>query len=199
MRELQPVDTTAPTQHVQVLIAGVGNVFLRDDGFGSEVARRLADVPLPDEARVCDYGIGGVHLAYDLLEGYETLILIDTTSQGGEPGDVYVIDVDHEQLRADSAIDVHSMDPAAMFATLQTLGGTAPPTMMVGCEPADMSEGMGLTEPVEAAVDVAVDAVVGLVEGLLPPGDGAGAEVVDPRARDTDLEPSDRRDDREEG
>ena len=56
----------------RMMIAGVGNIFLGDDGFGVEVARRLADACLPDWVRVADYGISGMHLAYDLAEGFET-------------------------------------------------------------------------------------------------------------------------------
>lgn len=211
MREPRRTDTRAPTDQIRVLVAGVGNVFLRDDGFGSEVARRLTETSMPEGARVCDYGIGGIHLAYDLLEGYETLVLIDTTSRGGEPGEVYVIDVDHGDLEGTgTAFDGHSMDPAATFATLRTLGGTPPPTMMVACEPADTSDGMGLTEPVEAAVDVAVEVVHELLEDLLAEeeGDGepeaavsAAPESGDPGrgAYNTTSRPPDRRADGEEG
>ena len=78
----------------RMLIAGVGNIFLGDDGFGTEVANRLATAGLPDWVRVADYGISGMHLAYDLAEGFETTILVDATPRGGNPGTVYVMELD---------------------------------------------------------------------------------------------------------
>ena len=81
----------------RMLVAGVGNIFLGDDGFGVEVARRLATEDLPEWVRVADYGISGMHLAYDLANGYETTILIDATARGDDPGTVYVIELDHSQ------------------------------------------------------------------------------------------------------
>jgi hydrogenase maturation protease len=151
---------TSPTS---VLVAGVGNLFLGDDAFGSELARRLARDAWPEGVRVVDYGIGGVHLAYDLVDGCDLLVLIDTTSQGGEPGDVYVIEVDDEAR--DRGLDAHSMDPTAVFASVETLGGTVPRTLLVGCEPETVEEGIGLSPRVAAALDVAASAVRDIVAG----------------------------------
>jgi len=80
--------TEAAVRKGRVLIACVGNIFLGDDGFGCEVARRLAGQPLPAGVRLVDYGTGGMHLAYDLADGYETTILVDAAPRGGEPGTV---------------------------------------------------------------------------------------------------------------
>ena len=142
----------------KVLVAGVGNIFLRDDGFGSEVTRRLATRLLPDDVRVVDYGIGGIHLAYDLLAGVDQLVLVDALPRGVAPGTVSLLEVDaDEDLR--STVDSHAMDPATVFASLRGLGGVPPPTVVVGCEPADVSEGMGLSPRVAAAVDPTVEQV----------------------------------------
>ena len=97
----------------RMLVAGVGNIFLGDDGFGVEVARRLATEDLPEWVRVADYGISGMHLAYDLANGYETTILIDATSRGDEPGTIYVIELDHSQLPGATA----DSPPAASSST----------------------------------------------------------------------------------
>jgi hydrogenase maturation protease len=114
---------------------------------------------LPDGVRVVDYGIGGIHLACELLNGYDALVLVDTVSRDGAPGDVYVIEVDAG--RVDNAqLDAHSMDPATVFASLRAPGGEPPPSVLVGCEPADLGEGIGLSPAVAAAVDVAVQAVM---------------------------------------
>lgn len=147
----------------QILVAGVGNIFLGDDAFGSETARRLErGAPLPDGVRVVDYGIGGVHLAYDLLGGVDLLVLIDAVEHDRPPGTVSVIEVDPEDVGS-APLDSHSMDPAAVLANVRRMGGTIPRTLIVACEPADSSERLGLTEVVEAAVEPALTSIRELV------------------------------------
>jgi hydrogenase maturation protease len=146
----------------RVLVAGVGNVFLGDDGFGPEAARRLAAGPLPAGVRVVDYGIRGMHLAYDLLEGYDLLVLLDAAPRGGRPGDVVLLEVGEADLGSGD-FDAHGMEPTSVLASLGALGGRLPRTLVVGCEPADTAEGMGLSPPVQAAVDGAVEMVTGLL------------------------------------
>ncbi len=146
----------------RVLVAGVGNLFLGDDGFGPEVARRLAGQPLPAGVRVVDYGIRGMHLAYDLLDGYDELVILDAAPRGGRPGDVVVLEVGEGDFGAGD-FDGHGMEPTAMLSSLGSLGGRLPRTYVVGCEPADTDEGIGLSAPVAAAVDPAVDAVLRLL------------------------------------
>jgi hydrogenase maturation protease len=152
----------------RLLVAGVGNVFLGDDGFGVEVARRLAGEDLPEWVRVGDFGIRGVHLAYELLEGYETAILVDASPRGEAPGTVYVIEPDmggQPQAAAPGGVlvDGHGMEPDAVFALLKALGGETPRMLVVGCEPAEVSERMGLSPPVAGAVDRAVAVVRELI------------------------------------
>ncbi|OQO89850.1 hydrogenase maturation protease [Saccharomonospora piscinae] len=147
-----------------VLIAGIGNVFHGDDGFGVEVVNRLSTRDLPPEAVVADYGIRGVHLAYELLDGgYATTIFVDATRRGGDPGTLYVLDADPatdiaapEHSDEGPVIDAHGMHPAAVLALLRRLGGTPGRVFVVGCEPLTLAEGMGLSAPVAAAVDEAV-------------------------------------------
>ncbi|MEV0900557.1 hydrogenase maturation protease [Actinoplanes sp. NPDC049802] len=146
-----------------ILIAGIGNVFLGDDGFGPEVARRLAaGAPLPDGTRVADYGIRGLHLAHDLLAGYDTLILIDALPGDGTPGRVEVLEVDPSGAGA-GELDGHGMDPLAVLAAVARLGGTLPVTYVVGCRIGAVDEGIGLSAPVRAAVPEAVAAVHALL------------------------------------
>lgn len=166
----------APTEQRRVLVAGVGNIFLGDDGFGSEVARRLAGVDLPAGVRVVDYGIGGVHLAYELLDGYDQLILVDTVPTGNAPGALTVTEITEDDIGV-AGFDAHAMDPGAVLANLRRLGGTLPPTLLVGCRPASVAEAMGLSEPVRAAVDPAIEVVTGLVTGA--------AATARPRGRST--------------
>lgn len=144
-----------------ILVAGIGNIFFRDDGFGPEVVRQLAG-EVADDVRVVDYGIRGMHLAYDLLDGVGTLVLVDTVPGPGEPGTISVREVGPEDLGG-APLDAHGMSPVAVLANLDTLGGRLPPTFVVGCVPEDLSEGIGLSECVSAVVDAAVSTVRGLV------------------------------------
>ena len=146
----------------RVLVAGIGNIFLSDDGFGSEAARQVSVTPLPTCVSVIDYGIRGMHLAYDLLDGYEALIILDAAPRGGRPGDVVVIEVGPGDL-GHGQLDAHGMEPTAVLASLGSLGGSLPRTFVVGCEPADVSEGMGLSPPVAAAAARTADIVTTLL------------------------------------
>ena len=148
---------------MKVMIAGVGNIFLSDDGFGSEVARRLERTPMPEGVRVKDYGISGVHLAFDLAEGYDLLVLIDALPGDDEPGTINLMEVGLDDIEG-GVLDAHGMDPGSMLASLKTLGGAFPRTLLVGCQPATVEEGMGLSPEVEASVEVAASKVVELVE-----------------------------------
>ena len=147
----------------KVLVAGVGNIFLGDDGFGSEVARRLAGEPFPATVRVEDFGIRGVHLAYELLEGYDTAIIVDATQRGGAPGTIYVIEPDPDDPPEPTPLDGHSLAPGEVLARLSALGGEVGQVLVVGCEPETVDERMGLSPPVAGAVDEAVRVVRRLV------------------------------------
>jgi hydrogenase maturation protease len=158
----------------RVLVAGIGNVFRTDDGFGPEVARRLAALPCPDGVRVVDYGIRGMHLAYDLLDPWDALVLVDALPDRGNPGDVVVLEIGDEHLGVGARVDAHGMDPATVLATLAALGGRRPPrTLLVGCRVADTGDGMGLTPAVDAAVDAAVGTVRTVLTRLLRPAEVA--------------------------
>ena len=150
----------------RILVAGIGNIFLGDDGFGSEVVRHAAIPPSDPSVRVIDYGIRGMHLAYDLLEEWDTLVLVDAVPSRGSPGRLHVFQADHESQPAPPGLDAHSMDPAAVFASLRALGGSPPYTVVVGCEAGSVEEGIGLTEPVAKAVPRAVRAVEDIVAAL---------------------------------
>ena len=156
------------TAEGRILVAGIGNVFRTDDGFGSEVARRLAGLSWPEGVRVVDYGIRGMHLAYDLLDPWDVVILIDALPDRGAVGSVDVVRVGPEDVAGGSHVDAHGMDPATVLASLAALGGSLPPSsLVVGCQVVDTRDGMGLTAPVMAAVKEAVRTVRTLVTGRL--------------------------------
>lgn len=147
-----------PGSNIRVLVAGVGNIFLGDDGFGVEVVRRLSATPLPEWVAVRDFGIRGLHLAYELLENeYELTILVDAMSRGNAPGTVLLLEPDLEALEAEppGLADAHGMTPAEVFRLLRSIGGKARRVLVVGCEPENLDEGMELSPPVAAAVDEA--------------------------------------------
>ena len=160
----------------RILVAGVGNVFLRDDAFGGEVVRLLAERPQPPGVKVRDFGISGVHLVYELLNGYDLFILVDAAPRGEVPGTVSVLEVDLPDPQAQPVIDAHSLTPDAIFGLLSALGGHPGRSLVVACEPAEVDEGMGLTDPVRAALPHAVRAVE---EILTKEGGAQNAEQAD--------------------
>jgi hydrogenase maturation protease len=166
----------------RMLIAGVGNIFLGDDGFGVEVAGRLATAGLPDWVTVADYGISGMHLAYDLAEGFETTILVDAAPRGERPGTVYVMELqatrDQAPDRGIPLLDAHGMQPDVVFGMLDLLGADAGRVLLVGCEPASTEPGMELSAPVAAAVDEAVRIVRDLVRTAEASGSDSGTRAV---------------------
>jgi hydrogenase maturation protease len=152
---------------VKILVAGVGNVFLGDDGFGVAVARHLARTRLPEGVVVTDFGIRGVHLAYELAGGgHDSAILVDAVSRGGPPGTLYVLRPSPDD-DAGAFVDAHDMAPDAVLAFAATLGARTRQVLLVGCEAADVSPGMELSRPVAEAVGRAADLVLDLVLELV--------------------------------
>jgi hydrogenase maturation protease len=172
----------------RALVAGVGNIFLGDDGFGVEVAVRLARRTMPEGVEVADFGIRGVHLAYELLDGCELLVLVDAAARGLDPGTVSVIEVDPTVPEgtpeggpgiASAPMDAHGLEPHAVLALLASLGGSVGRVLVVACEPAETAEGIGLSPKVEAAVDDAVAAVERILDTQLRARPGPAASTKD--------------------
>jgi hydrogenase maturation protease len=156
----------------KILVAGIGNIFLGDDAFGSEVARRLMVERLPPEVRVIDFGIRTYDLAYAIMDGYDVTILIDITAQGQAPGTVYLIEPDLNQLEQLDAnlADAHSMNPARVLQMLRRFGSSPGKLYLIGCEPAilEVEDGhIGMSETVEKSVPQAIEWVKTLVHDLL--------------------------------
>ena len=164
----------------RILVAGVGNVFLRDDAFGVEVVRLLAERPQPPGVQIRDYGIRGVHLVYELLDGYELFVLVDAAPRGQAPGTVSVLEVELPSPEAQPVIDAHSLTPDAIFGLLSSLGGHPGRNLVVACEPAEVDAGMGLSDPVREALPHAVRAV----EEILAQATGAGPQADGQEAAD---------------
>ena len=154
-----------------ILVAAVGNLWLGDDGFAGEVAKRLRERELSDDVAVADFGTGGLDLAYEVMRGYDALVLVDVSRRGGEPGTLYVMEVDPATIETgieDGAqIDPHGMDPETVLRFVKATGGWPGQVVVIACEPEQVEEvGIGLTSSVAAAVDDAVALVVQTVEEL---------------------------------
>jgi hydrogenase maturation protease len=154
-----------------ILVAGIGNIFLGDDAFGCEVVRRLSGRRWPDNVRVVDFGIRGFDLAYALLDGYDVTIFVDATPRGQEPGTLYTIEPEVDEIESidgqGAMVETHGMNPMRVLSMVKTMGGKFKKILLVGCEPATFGpdEGqMGLSQPVEASVDQAVSVVAALVD-----------------------------------
>jgi hydrogenase maturation protease len=154
-----------------ILIAGIGNIFLGDDAFGCEVVKRLSARSWPDNVRVVDFGIRGFDLAYALLDGYDVTIFVDATPRGEEPGTLYTIEPGVDEIESidgrGAMVETHGMNPMKVLSMVKSMGGQFKRILLVGCEPETFGpeEGqMGLSAPVEAAVDQAVRIVESLVE-----------------------------------
>jgi hydrogenase maturation protease len=159
-------------QQARILIAGIGNIFLGDDGFGVEVVRHLADRMSSGAVRVVDFGIRGLDLVYALQDGYETTILIDAYPHGQAPGTVSVVELDANEAAdsSDNFVEPHSMHPMNVLRMARSMYGPLKRVLLIGCEPATLGgdEGhMGLSKPVEAAVTEAVKATECLVKRIL--------------------------------
>ena len=167
----------------RILVAGIGNIFLGDDAFGVEVARRLSTRELPQAVKVTDFGIRGYDLAYALLDGYDTTILVDACPRREPAGTLYVIEPDLKDLggldEQQGAVEAHSMNTLNVLR-LATAMGPIKRVLLVGCEPATLGpeEGkMGLSEPIEAVVDEAVRMVESLIEKILS-GDNSATSTL---------------------
>ncbi len=146
----------------RILIAGVGNAWLRDDGFGGEVARRLERCPLPEGVAVMDAGTGGLDLAYEVMRGYDALVMLDVSRQGGEPGTLYVMEVQEESVGGKiddgEVINPHGMDPQTVLRFVRSIGAWPGRVVVIACEPADVGQlGFGLSPDVGSAVERAVE------------------------------------------
>jgi len=161
------------TRPKQILIAGIGNTWQMDDGFGSEVARRLESRELPDGVAVIDFGTGGLDLAYQVMYGYDALLMVDISRQGGAPGTLYVMEVDEDEVESGAVEDgevlnPHGMDPATVLRFIKLTGGWPGKVVIVACEPETIEQmGVGFSKVVEEAVDRAVDLVLETANELL--------------------------------
>jgi hydrogenase maturation protease len=164
-----------------ILVAGVGNSWLRDDGFGSVVARRLSEREMPENVSVMDAGTGGLDLAYEVMRGYDALVILDVSKQGGEPGTLYVMEPDEDEVQGGiedgEVINPHAMDPQTVLRFVKSVGAWPGRVVVIACEPADVEEmGWGLSDSVSEAVERAIDLVIDTIAELRSGAPAAPAE-----------------------
>jgi hydrogenase maturation protease len=160
----------------RILIAGIGDLFHGDAGFGVEVARRLETYPLPNGVAVEDVGIRSLHLAYAMLDRPDLLLVIDAVRRGGAPGTIYLMDVSALASATPRELsETHGMSITTVVTAAWTLGGKSPPILLVGCEPEFVGERMGLSAVVKGAVANAEDLIRGTIARWL--GSGAGQPI----------------------
>ncbi|HEX2054696.1 MAG TPA: hydrogenase maturation protease [Actinomycetota bacterium] len=155
----------------RILVAGIGNIWMKDDGFGGAVAKKLNEGSLPKGVTVTDFGIGGLDLAYELQGGFAALVLIDISRQGGEPGTLYVMEVDEDEIEGDiqdgMMMDPHGMDPQTVLRFIKSTGAWPGKVVIIACEPKEVGDfGLGLSPEIEAAVDRAVSLVLETITEL---------------------------------
>jgi hydrogenase maturation protease len=164
------VENPALSLHPRILVAGVGNIFLGDDAFGVEVARRLAGRPQREGVCTADFGIRGLDLAYTLLEDFAAVVIIDAMPRGNAPGTLYVLEPELDSTGAEfpsPALAGHSLDPIRVLNLVEALGGRLPKLFVVGCEPRPVDESADFATEMSPAVRDAIDEAVPLVESLV--------------------------------
>jgi hydrogenase maturation protease len=155
----------------QILVAGIGNAWMKDDGFGSEVIKVLSQRAMPDGVSVVDFGTGGLDLAYEVMRGYDGLILVDISRQGEPPGTLYVMEADAADVDGSiedgQALDPHGMDPETVLRFVKSVGGWPGRVLVVACEPEQIEDfGVGLSDAVGGAVQRAAEVVITTVAQL---------------------------------
>jgi hydrogenase maturation protease len=164
----------------RVLVAGIGNVFFGDDGFGVAVAQQMAKRAQPPGVEIMDVGIRGLHLAFALLDPPALLIVVDAVRRGKPPSTISVIEPGLAAELAPLVPDGHGVSVEGLFLSLASLGGAPPPTLIVGCEPETVEEGWGLSPSVAAAVPEAVRVVLRLARPHLDAAASEAAKEVRP-------------------
>lgn len=168
---------------MKILITGIGNIFLGDDGFGCEVIRRLKLETLPEGVAAVDFGVRGYDLAFALTDDYDAVILVDATSRGEPAGTVYLMELDPSQSGEleQSAADAHGLNPVSVIQMARSFGGVKGKLYLTACEPEilESADGrMGLSETVQRAVPRALETIAALLGELSENTKTKSAEVA---------------------
>ncbi len=169
--EMEQPTKQAPAIKKRVMIAGIGNMFMKDDGFGSAVVKRMADKKFPEGVEVKDFGTGGLKLAYDLMRGYDGLIFLDASARGKTPGTLYLIEPSENDFSSDleegGPVDPHGADPVTVLRFVKSTGAWPGKVFIIACEPESIDDfEIGLSEPVNIAIDKAIELVDEIVQDI---------------------------------
>lgn len=152
----------------KILIACVGNIFLGDDAFGVEMAKRLAQRPLPEGVSVVDFGIRSYDLAYALMQDWDLVLLVDALARGGKPGTLYTLEPElPPNAEGSPSLDAHAMNPVSVLHLVSALGGKVAHLLVVGCEPETIEPDYDGATELSAAVNAALPAAVQMIEDLI--------------------------------
>jgi hydrogenase maturation protease len=167
---LTEIEQPKASSKKRVMIAGVGNMFMKDDGFGGAVVRKMMSKTFPEGVELKDFGTGGLKLAYDLMKGYDALVLLDVSKRGEKPGSLYVIEPSESEVSADlaeSPIDPHGSDPSTVLRFVKAIGSWPGKVLIVACEPGNIEEfEIGLSENVNASIDKAIEFVDDIINEI---------------------------------
>jgi hydrogenase maturation protease len=155
----------------RVMIAGIGNMFMKDDGFGCAVIKRMGSKKFPEGVEVKDFGTSGLKLAYDLMKGYDGLIFLDASARGGQPGALYRIEPNENDFSANleegGPIDPHGADPVTVLRFVKSIGSWPGKVIIVACEPESVEDfEIGLSAAVNSAIDQAVEMVEEIINEI---------------------------------
>lgn len=169
--ERERTKTSATATRKRVMIAGVGNMFMKDDGFGGAVIKKILNKKFPEGVEVKDFGTGGLKLAYDLMKGYDGLILLDASVRGEKPGTLYIIEPNENDIDPDleqgGPIDPHGADPATVLRFVKSIGSWPAKVLIVACEPETVDDfEIGLSAPVNASIDKAIEMVDDIIKEI---------------------------------
>ena len=143
----------------RVLVLGVGNLLMGDEGVGIHAVRELMKRPLPPHVDVVDGGTAGLELLH-FMEGYDRVLIIDAVEAGEEPGAILRFTPEDITSQAgDLAISLHQTEVLEVFSLAAYLGRDLPPIVVYGVQPQAMDWSTELSPTVEDQLHLLLDAV----------------------------------------
>lgn len=118
-----------------ILVLGVGNILLTDDGAGVHAVRELVREPWPETVTLLDAGTF-TQDAFYMFKGYDKLLVLDIVHAGGKPGTLYRLTEAQLVRRANQRLSIHDMDLLDSLRMAGHLYGSRPEMVIVGMEPA---------------------------------------------------------------
>ena len=149
----------------RILVMGIGNYLMADEGVGVHVAQRLAKLSLPDTVDVVDGGTGGFHLL-EYFENYSKIILVDATLDNQPAGAIRLI---KPKFASDfpKSMSTHDIGLKDMVSSLQLMGKAPEIFLFVVSIASVQDQGIELTNAAEEKVPLIIENINSLIENLL--------------------------------